>query len=69
MPANVDLYSGFVYRALNIPVDIATPLLATARLSGWCAHRLEEIITGRRLMRPAYNGVQPYLEYVPLQKR
>lgn len=69
MPANVDLYSGFVYRALNIPVDIATPLFATARLSGWCAHRLEEIITGRRLMRPAYNGVQPYLEYVPLQKR
>ncbi|QAT43495.1 citrate/2-methylcitrate synthase [Aminipila luticellarii] len=69
MPANVDLYSGFVYRALNIPVDIATPLFATARLSGWCAHRLEEIITGRRLMRPAYNGVQPYLEYVPIAKR
>ncbi len=69
MPANVDLYSGFVYRALNIPVDIATPLFATARLSGWCAHRLEEIITGRRLMRPAYNGVQPYLEYTPINKR
>nr|WP_246213232.1 citrate/2-methylcitrate synthase [Aminipila butyrica] len=69
MPANVDLYSGFVYRALNIPVDIATPLFATARLSGWCAHRLEEIITGRRLMRPAYNGVQPYLNYVPIQNR
>lgn len=69
MPANVDLYSGFVYRALNIPIDIATPLFATARLSGWCSHRLEEIITGRRLMRPAYKGVQPYLEYVPIKNR
>lgn len=69
MPANVDLYSGFVYRALNIPIDIATPLFATARLSGWCAHRLEELITGRRLMRPAYNGVQPYQKYLPIQKR
>ncbi|MFV0515897.1 MAG: citrate/2-methylcitrate synthase [Aminipila sp.] len=69
MPANVDLYSGFVYKALNIPEDIATPLFATARLSGWCAHRLEELITGRRLMRPAYNGVQPHLDYTPLYKR
>lgn len=69
IPANVDLYSGFVYRALNIPVDIATPLFATARLSGWCAHRLEEITTGGRLMRPAYIGIQPYLEYTPIDKR
>jgi citrate synthase len=69
MPANVDLYSGFVYSALNIPADIATPLFATARLSGWCAHRLEEIIAGRRLMRPAYTGVQPYLEYRNISNR
>jgi len=69
MPANVDLYSGFVYSALNIPSDIATPLFATARLSGWCAHRLEELIAGKKLMRPAYKGVQPYLEYVEINNR
>jgi len=69
MPANVDLYSGFVYNALNIPADIATPLFATARLSGWCAHRLEEIVSGKKLMRPAYNCVQPHLEYVPMDVR
>lgn len=69
MPANVDLYSGFVYNALNIPTDIATPLFATARLSGWCAHRLEEIVSGKKLMRPAYNCVQPHLDYVPMDIR
>lgn len=69
MPANVDLYSGFVYSALNIPTDIATPLFATARLSGWCAHRLEELIAGKKLMRPAYNSVQEHLEYTPIKDR
>lgn len=69
MPANVDLYSGFVYDALDIPTDIATPLFATARLSGWCAHRLEELTAGKKLMRPAYNSVQEHLEYVPLRNR
>ena len=69
MPANVDLYSGFVYSALNIPTDIATPLFATARLSGWCAHRLEELTAGKKLMRPAYNSVQEHLDYVPLSER
>ncbi|MCI6821471.1 MAG: citrate/2-methylcitrate synthase [Clostridiales bacterium] len=69
MPANVDLYSGFVYDALNIPTSIATPLFATARLSGWCAHRVEELIAGGKLMRPAYNSVQDHLEYIPLDKR
>ncbi len=69
MPANVDLYSGFVYRALNIPEEIATPLFATARLSGWCAHRMEELITGGKLMRPAYEGVQELQKYVPMSKR
>ena len=71
MPANVDLYSGFVYDALDIPTTIATPLFATARLSGWCAHRIEELISGGKLMRPAYKSVQqprPCLLYtsVPL---
>jgi len=69
MPANVDLYSGFVYSALNIPTDIATPLFATARLSGWCAHRLEELTAGKKLMRPAYNSVQEHLDYIPLSER
>ena len=69
MPANVDLYSGFVYDALDIPADVATPLFATARLSGWCAHRIEELVAGGKLMRPAYNSVQPHLEYVPMAER
>ncbi|MGN0703399.1 MAG: citrate/2-methylcitrate synthase [Lentihominibacter sp.] len=69
MPANVDLYSGFVYDALNIPTTIATPLFATARLSGWCAHRIEELVAGGKLMRPAYSSVQPVQEYIPLDKR
>lgn len=69
MPANVDLYSGFVYKALNIPVEIATPLFATARLSGWCAHRLEEISTGGKIMRPAYANVQELQRYLPLEER
>jgi len=69
MPANVDLYSGFVYDALNIPVDVATPLFATARLSGWCAHRIEEIVAGGKLMRPAFNSVQDHVDYIPLQDR
>lgn len=69
MPANVDLYSGFVYNALNIPIDIATPLFATARIPGWCAHRLEEIISGKKLMRPAYISIQETLDYIPISMR
>lgn len=69
MPANVDLYSGFVYDALDIPVDIATPLFATARLSGWSAHRIEEIVAGGKLMRPAFNSVQEHMDYIPLENR
>jgi len=69
MPANVDLYSGFVYSALNIPIDIATPIFACARLSGWCAHRIEELVAGGKIMRPAYKCVQPHLKYIPLSER
>ena len=69
MPANVDLYSGFVYNALNIPIDIATPIFACSRLSGWCAHRIEELVAAGRIMRPAYKCVQPHLQYVPLSER
>jgi len=69
LPANADLYSGFVYSALDIPMDIATPLFASARLSGWCAHRIEELIAGKRLIRPAYISVQSPREYTPMWKR
>ncbi len=69
MPANVDMYSGFVYHALDVPTTIATPLFATARLSGWCAHRLEELTDGSKLMRPAYDSVQEHLEYTPIKER
>lgn len=69
MPANVDLYSGFVYKALNIPIEIATPLFATARLSGWCAHRLEELSEGNKIMRPAYGNAQERQVYVPIAER
>lgn len=69
MPANVDLYSGFVYSALNIPIDIATPIFACARISGWCAHRIEELVAGGKIMRPAYMCVQPHRKYIPISER
>lgn len=69
MCANVDLYSGFVYSALNISTDIATPLFATARLSGWCAHRIEELVSGKKLIRPAYVNVQEHKSFKPIEKR
>lgn len=69
MTANVDLYSGFVYSALDIPIDISTPVFAASRISGWCAHRIEELVAGGRIMRPAYQTVQPLRHYAPLKDR
>lgn len=69
MTANVDLYSGFVYSALDIPIDISTPVFAASRISGWCAHRIEELVAGGRIMRPAYQTVQPIRHYLPLNER
>lgn len=69
MCANVDLYSGIVYSTLDIPLDVATPLFATARLSGWTAHRTEELIAGKKLMRPAYINVQEHREFSPIKNR
>jgi citrate synthase len=66
---NVDFYSGFVYKMLGIAPDLYTPLFAVARVAGWCAHRLEEIISGRRIIRPAYKCVQARTEYKPLSER
>jgi citrate synthase len=67
--ANVDFYSGFVYRMLGIPTDLFTPLFAVSRVSGWCAHRMEELVSGGRIIRPAYKCVQPRLGYTDLEKR
>lgn len=67
--ANVDLYSGMVYRMLGIPEDMFTPLFACARISGWCAHRLEELLTCSRIMRPAYNTALTETAYTPIADR
>lgn len=69
MCANVDLYSGLVYYSLQIPVDLYTPLFAVARMCGWAAHRIEEIMTGSRIMRPAYKAVAKPRSYIPLENR
>ena len=68
--ANVDLYSGFVYQMLDIPEELFTPLFATARMVGWCAHHLEEVYSpGNKIIRPAYKAVAPRQPFVPLSKR
>lgn len=69
MCANVDLYSGLVYRMLGIPPEMYTPLFAIARVAGWCAHRIEETETARRIIRPAYKCIAKPQAYVPLSQR
>jgi citrate synthase len=69
IPANVDLYSGFVYDKLGIPCDLYTPLFAASRVAGWCAHRLETIVSDNRIIRPAYKNVNPKMEYIPMKDR
>ena len=68
MSANVDMYSGLVYNMLDIPEDMYTPLFACARISGWCAHRIEEL-SNSKIMRPAYQTVQPLINYTALSDR
>jgi citrate synthase len=67
--ANVDFYSGFVYDMLNIPKDLHTPIFAISRIAGWAAHRIEEIVSGGRIMRPAYKYILPQQQYIPMSKR
>ena len=67
--ANVDFYSGFVYKLLNIPEELYTPLFAMARIVGWCAHRTEEIFNKNRIIRPAYKVVASYRDYVSINER
>ena len=66
---NVDFYSGLVYKMLGIPVDLFTPLFAIGRMPGWAAHRLEELNTGSRIIRPAYKCIHPGEKYVPIAQR
>ncbi len=67
--ANVDMYSGFIYDMLGIPVDLFTPMFAVARVAGWSAHRIEEMTTAGRIIRPAYKSVALSREYVPIKDR
>ncbi len=69
MCANVDLYSGLVYKVLGIPQDLFTPLFATARIAGWCAHRLEELTSGGKIIRPAYKSVSKPRAYIQIDNR
>lgn len=68
--ANVDMFSGFVYKMMGIPEELYTPLFAMSRMTGWCAHRLEELFTpGARIIRPAYKAVAPNRPFIPLDQR
>lgn len=70
MCANVDMYSGFVYSMMGIPEDIFTPLFACGRMAGWAAHRFEELVSGKRIIRPAYKStVRQSRTYVPIDER
>lgn len=69
MCANVDLYSGLVYRMLGIPSDLLTPMFAVSRIAGWAAHRIEEVLTGNRIIRPAYKSLAKAVPYVPMSER
>jgi Citrate synthase len=69
MCANIDMYSGFVYKMLGIPQELFTPLFAVSRMAGWCAHRFEEMNSGRRIIRPAYKSISHEKEYVDLKNR
>ena len=69
MCANVDMYSGFVYKMLNIPPELYTPVFAVARIAGWSAHRLEETIGCSRIIRPAYKSIVEQKKYIPIEER
>lgn len=66
---NVDMYSGLVYRMLGIPTEMYTPLFAIARIVGWCAHRIEEMTTAKKIIRPAYKAINDYRPYIPCSER
>lgn len=67
--ANVDFYSGFVYTMLGLPLELYTPIFAIARIAGWSAHRIEELVNASKIIRPAYKSVASKETYVPLNER
>lgn len=67
--ANVDFYSGFVYSMLGLPEELFTPIFAIARIAGWSAHRMEELVNSGKIIRPAYKNVSPRRPYVPMEER
>ena len=67
--ANIDFYSGFVYSMLDLPTELFSPMFANARIVGWSAHRLEELTSGGKIIRPAYKSVSKHRTYDPLKKR
>ena len=66
---NIDFYSGFVYDMLGLPRELYTPLFAVARMAGWGAHRMEELTSGNKLIRPRYECVEGFHDYIPMEKR
>ena len=66
---NVDFFSGFVYQMLDLPLELYTPIFAIARISGWSAHRMEEICQRNRIMRPAYMSTAEHHDYIPIENR
>ena len=67
--ANVDFYSGFVYSMLGLPIELYTPMFAIARIVGWSAHRMEELINTDKIIRPAYKNILETQKYSPLEER
>ena len=67
--ANIDFYSGFIYSMLGLPHELYTPLFAIARIAGWSAHRMEELVNGNRIIRPAYKAVSKMKAYIPMNER
>ena len=69
LSTNIDFYSGLVYEMLGLPMELYTPLFAVARISGWSAHRMEELSAGSKLIRPRYECVEPHRGYTPMEER
>jgi citrate synthase len=67
--ANIDFYSGFVYRMLNLPQELLTPIFAISRISGWSAHRIEELVNNGKIIRPAYKSISKRREYITMDER
>ena len=66
---NIDFYSGFVYDMLGLPTELYTPIFAISRIAGWSAHRIEEVVNGRKIIRPAYKSVSEKIKYIPMEER